>query len=99
MVNEVLRLNQVKARTGLSRSTIYAKLASQEFPRPIRLGLRSVGWIASEVDAWIQERCDDRNTAFPTRTRFGALRHVTEILPVIADDLASNARRGKTATR
>jgi predicted DNA-binding transcriptional regulator AlpA len=44
MANAVLRFPQVIALTGLARSTIYAKLAddNENFPRPIRLGARSV---------------------------------------------------------
>ena len=52
----VLRLPRVQARTGLARSTIYVRVADGSFPQPIRLGARAVGWIESEVDAWIRER-------------------------------------------
>ncbi len=43
-------------RTGLSRSTIYVRLAAGCFPRPVALGGRAVGWIEAEVDEWIRER-------------------------------------------
>lgn len=52
----ILRLPQVKERVGLSRSTIYARIAEGIFPGPINLGGNSVGWIDSEVSAWIAER-------------------------------------------
>ncbi len=52
----ILRLPEVVARTGLSRSTIYLRLEQGRFPRPIALGGRAVGWIESEIDAWIRER-------------------------------------------
>ena len=52
----VLRLPRVQARTGLSRSTIYARVANGTFPQPVRLGARAVGWIEAEVDAWIREQ-------------------------------------------
>ena len=52
----VLRLPRVQARTGLARSTIYVRVADGSFPQPIRLGARAVGWIESEVDAWIREQ-------------------------------------------
>lgn len=43
----LLRLPQVKARTGLSRSTIYLRIAQGSFPRPVRLGgARAVGWVS-----------------------------------------------------
>lgn len=56
MVNSILRLPAVKKSTGLSRSTIYAKLSKREFPAPVVLGPRCVGWLESEVQAWIAER-------------------------------------------
>ncbi len=51
-----LRLPEVLARTGLSRSTIYVRLDRGRFPRPVSLGARAVGWIEAEVDEWIRER-------------------------------------------
>ncbi len=51
-----LRLPEVQGRTGLSRSTIYVRLAEGRFPRPVSLGARAVGWIEAEVDGWIRER-------------------------------------------
>ena len=53
-----LRLPEVKARTGLARSTIYVRLDQGCFPRPVSLGSRAVGWIEGEVDEWIRERID-----------------------------------------
>ena len=52
----ILRLPQVEARTGLSRSSIYARIANGTFPPQVQLGPRAVGWIESEVEAWIRER-------------------------------------------
>jgi prophage regulatory protein len=52
----MLRLREVLRRTGLSRSTIYAYIAAKEFPSPIPLGPRAVGWVEDEVNAWIEER-------------------------------------------
>ena len=49
----ILRLPQVMARTGLSKSTIYAKIAAGEFPEQINLGARAVGWIEDEVEAYL----------------------------------------------
>jgi prophage regulatory protein len=52
----ILRLKQVKQRTGLSRSTIYAQMARREFPQKVTLGARSVGWIEHEIDAHLRNR-------------------------------------------
>ena len=51
-----LRLPEVMARTGLSRSTIYVRVAAGCFPRPVALGGRAVGWIETEVEEWVRER-------------------------------------------
>ncbi len=51
-----LRLPEVMARTGLSRSTIYVRLDQGRFPRPVSLGGRAVGWIEAELDEWMRER-------------------------------------------
>ena len=54
----IWRLPEVMARTGLSRSAIYDKMKKGEFPLSINLGLRAVGWLADEVEQWIQDRID-----------------------------------------
>jgi prophage regulatory protein len=51
-----LRRPQVEAITGLSRSSIYAKMESGSFPQPVKLSTRSVAWIGAEVLAWMDER-------------------------------------------
>lgn len=58
----ILRRKQVEARTGLSRSTIYAKMRRNPkrpsdydptFPTPISVGAKAVGWLESEILAWL----------------------------------------------
>jgi prophage regulatory protein len=50
---KMLRRKDVEERTGLKRSTIYDHVKRGTFPRPIQLGPKVIGWIESEVDAWI----------------------------------------------
>ena len=59
--NTILRLPTVKARTGLSRSTIYQRVAEGTFPTPINLGDRAVGWLEAEIEAWISALIKRRN--------------------------------------
>lgn len=59
------RLPQVRARTGLSRSEIYRRIALGEFPAPIKLGLRASAWGKHEVDAWIVQRITERDAKGP----------------------------------
>lgn len=60
MMDSILRLPEVKQRTGLSKSTIYLRMNEGEFPKTIPLGPRSVGWLQSEIDNWIRERFEQR---------------------------------------
>ena len=59
----ILRLPAVKARTGLSRSTIYLRIAQGGFPQPVSLGGRAVGWIEAEVQAWVRQCVQDARGA------------------------------------
>jgi prophage regulatory protein len=52
----ILRLPAVRAATGLCRSTIYERISTGTFPKPIQLGGGSVGWLSSEIEAWIRQR-------------------------------------------
>jgi prophage regulatory protein len=52
----ILRLQYVKARTGLSRSTIYLRVAEGTFPKPVNLGGRAVGWVESEIQHWLEQQ-------------------------------------------
>jgi prophage regulatory protein len=49
----ILRRKQVESRTGLSRSTIYERMKSGDFPGQVSLGPRAVGWLESDIEAWI----------------------------------------------
>lgn len=57
----ILRLAEVREKTGLTKSTIYKYAGLGMFPRPISLGGRSVGWIDSEVHEWLLEKQVDRD--------------------------------------
>lgn len=52
----ILRLPDVKAKTGFGRSTIYGLMANGEFPQSIRIGAHAVGWLESDIDQWIETR-------------------------------------------
>lgn len=51
-----LRRKDVQFRTGLARSAIYLYIQQGAFQKPVPLGQRAVGWLESEVSAWITER-------------------------------------------
>lgn len=52
----MLRRNQVEARTGLRRSTIYERMKIGTFPRPIKLGDRVACWPEHEIESWLHEQ-------------------------------------------
>ena len=58
---KIQRCPRILERTEWSRSTLYLKVQKGEFPRPIKLGQRSVGWIKSEVDEWLESRIQQRD--------------------------------------
>jgi len=65
----VLRRKAVETMTGLARSTIYERMARGGFPRPIHLGPRSVGWLASEIEDWIAIRIAESRPAVTTEAK------------------------------
>ena len=52
-MSKFIRLDQVKAMTGLSRSSIYQFIKDKKFPPQIKLGTRAVAWDASEIQEWM----------------------------------------------
>ena len=63
MSYSILRLPAVKARTGLSRSTIYLRMSENRFPKPVSLGDRAVGWIENEIESWLTQQIDKSRQA------------------------------------
>lgn len=55
-IKRVLRLKEVRHKTGLGRSTIYRWMDEGRFPKPVRLGARTVAWIEHEIDEWLMSR-------------------------------------------
>lgn len=58
MSYRILRLPAVKELTGLSRSTIYLRISKSEFPSPISLGGRAVGWVEEDIDLWLTQKVE-----------------------------------------
>ena len=59
-MDRILRRPAVEAQTGLPRSTLYDKMRAGNFPRPIPLGAKAVGWLESDISKWIAERVAER---------------------------------------
>lgn len=63
MFNAILRLPQVQTRVGLSRSSIYLSISQGSFPKPVKLGARAVGWLESDIAAWLTHRIEESRGA------------------------------------
>ena len=57
----ILRLPAVEAAAGFKKSKLYAMVKDGQFPQPVRIGAKSVGWLADEVQAWISARAAERS--------------------------------------
>lgn len=56
MTNKIHRLPEVLDLTGLCRSSLYKALAAKDFPEPVKIGKRAVGWLQTDLMAWVQSR-------------------------------------------
>ena len=53
--DRIIRFNTVRARTGLSRSTIYRKIAEGTFPAQLKISTNGAGWRESAINRWIAD--------------------------------------------
>ena len=56
-----LKIQTVMSMTSLSRSSIYAAMAADAFPAQIKLGERSVAWLESDIQNWMENCINNRN--------------------------------------
>lgn len=61
-----VRMNAVLRITGLSRATIYRRIACGLFPAPVHLGGRACGWRTTSLRAWIENPEKYRSTQLKT---------------------------------
>ena len=52
MIKKIYRLPEVMTIIGLSRSSIYLRMSTNEFPKPIKIGRRAVGWTEDSIITW-----------------------------------------------
>lgn len=57
----ILRIADVVRKTGMSRSTIYQRLRSRDFPAPVELGPRAVGFVEQEVEGFLSDLVRQRD--------------------------------------
>jgi len=58
---KLIRIKEVMNRTGLARSTIYKYISEERFPQPTKLGPRTVAWVESEIENWINSLISQRD--------------------------------------
>jgi prophage regulatory protein len=58
---QIIKLPSVISISGLSRTSIYNRIEEGAFPKQISLGERSVGWVKSEILAWVDSRIKARD--------------------------------------
>tara|TARA_B110000046_G_C13003534_1_gene403272 strand:+ start:774 stop:953 length:180 start_codon:yes stop_codon:yes gene_type:complete len=56
----LIKLKEVIEKTSLGRSTIYEFMTDGRFPKQVSLGAKSVAWLESEVDDWIEDKVRGR---------------------------------------
>ena len=61
MLRRILRLPQLVEATGETRSTIYKRISEGQFPKPVKLGAKSVGWVEDEIAAYNDARIAKRD--------------------------------------
>ena len=69
VADRIIRMKTVLARAGLSRSTIYRKIAEGTFPAQVRISVNGAGWRKSDIDRWIADPVGWRATNEPTTRR------------------------------
>lgn len=53
--DRIIRMKTVLARTGLSRSTIYRKMAEGSFPAQLKISMNGAGWHESDINRWVAD--------------------------------------------
>ena len=69
VADRIIRLKTVLARAGLSRSTIYRKIAEGTFPAQVRISVNGAGWRESDIDRWIADPAGWRPPTTTTQGR------------------------------
>ena len=62
--DRIIRFDTVRARTGLSRSTIYRKIAEGTFPAQLKISTNGAGWHESDINRWVANPAGWRQRSF-----------------------------------
>lgn len=50
----LIRLSEVMNKTGFGKAWIHRLISQNRFPQPVKIGIRAIAFIESEIDEWIQ---------------------------------------------
>ncbi|MEI7309690.1 AlpA family transcriptional regulator [Pectobacterium carotovorum] len=56
MSQTLIRMTETMRRTGYSKAWLYRLINQERFPQPVKIGSRSIAFVESEVDEWIDQR-------------------------------------------
>jgi len=56
MKQSLIRMSETMRRTGYGKAWIYRLISQDKFPKPIKIGSRSIAFVESEIDEWINQR-------------------------------------------
>ena len=56
LIMKLLKLKDVIAMTSLSKASVYRQMNDGEFPASVKIGPRSVAWVSTEIESWIEEK-------------------------------------------
>lgn len=60
MPSRLIRLDEVRARTGLGRSSIYSAMKNGSFPKSVPIGSQAIAWVEEEIEQWIRSKIANR---------------------------------------
>lgn len=69
MSKNLIRLPEVQRRTGYSKAWIYRLISQKRFPDSVKIGVRAIAFVESEIDEWIELRIQESRNGI---TRDGA---------------------------
>ena len=58
----LMRLDETCEMAGIKKTTAYKMMSEGAFPKPVNIGERAVRWVSTEIEAWIRDRVEERDT-------------------------------------
>lgn len=56
MAATLIRPREAMRRCGIGRSTMWKMIKDGDFPKPVRITRRTVGFVEAEINDWVQQR-------------------------------------------